>query len=216
MRGQRWRREQAMVRAERFKRRSTAPGSDRALQLGDEPWTSPTARRCASVGPGPSCGGSRACRFNRFRVRHRPAYFRRRLVLSQTFIHDLAQQVVLRPGQVFDFGDQFGPHPSGRGSKREANRSGCRAAAAYRAASLAWPAAGGGAIDVPVLHNQSQCQRGRHRPTGHPDRSSRAAAPRGTAGSLRDRSSRPRGKGKPQQFCGFHEPGRCQADSKMD
>jgi len=35
----------------------------------------------------------------------------RRLVLAQTLIDDLAQQIVLRPGQVFDLGNEFGPHP---------------------------------------------------------------------------------------------------------
>ena len=81
------------------------------LQLGAEPWTSRTARRCASGGPGPSCAGSRACRFSRFRVRHRAAYFRRRLVLSQALIDDLAEQIVFRPGEKFHLGDELGPYP---------------------------------------------------------------------------------------------------------
>ena len=42
--------------------------------------------------------GSRARGFRGFRVRDSAADFRRRLVLPQTFIDDLAQQVVLRPG----------------------------------------------------------------------------------------------------------------------
>jgi len=39
------------------------------------------------------------------------ADLRRRLVLAQTLVDDLAQPVVVRPGQVFDFGHEFGLHP---------------------------------------------------------------------------------------------------------
>ena len=42
-------------------------------------------------------------------MRRRAADLRRRLVLTQTFIDDLAEQVVVRPAQIFDFGDEFGP-----------------------------------------------------------------------------------------------------------
>ena len=45
------------------------------------------------------------------RVRYRTADVRRRLVLAQAFVDDLAQQIVLGPGQEFYFRDQFGPHP---------------------------------------------------------------------------------------------------------
>jgi hypothetical protein len=41
-------------------------------------------------------------------VRHRPAHFGRRLVLAQNLVDDLAQQIVLGPGQKLDFGDQLG------------------------------------------------------------------------------------------------------------
>ena len=44
-------------------------------------------------------------------VWRRAAGLRRRLVLPQPVIDDLAQQIVVRPGQVFDFSDEFGPHP---------------------------------------------------------------------------------------------------------
>ena len=33
------------------------------------------------------------------------------LVFAQPLVDDLAQQVVVGPGQVFDFGDKIGPHP---------------------------------------------------------------------------------------------------------
>ena len=38
--------------------------------------------------------------------RHRAADFGRRLVLAQALVNDLPQQVVVRPGEIFDFGDQ--------------------------------------------------------------------------------------------------------------
>jgi hypothetical protein len=44
-------------------------------------------------------------------VRHGTADLRRRLVLAQPFVDDLTKQVILRPGQVFDFGDKLGTHP---------------------------------------------------------------------------------------------------------
>jgi hypothetical protein len=47
----------------------------------------------------------------RFRMRHRPARFGRRLILAQTFLDDLAQQIVIGPGQELDLGHQLGPHP---------------------------------------------------------------------------------------------------------
>jgi hypothetical protein len=45
------------------------------------------------------------------KLRHRPAYLSRILVLSQTLIDDLTKQVVLRPSQVFDLDDKLGPYP---------------------------------------------------------------------------------------------------------
>jgi hypothetical protein len=44
-------------------------------------------------------------------MRHRAADFGRRLVLAQALVNDLPQQVVDRPGKIFDFGDQRGPLP---------------------------------------------------------------------------------------------------------
>jgi hypothetical protein len=38
-------------------------------------------------------------------VRHGTANFRGRLILAQPFIDDLAEQVVIGPGQIFDLGD---------------------------------------------------------------------------------------------------------------
>jgi hypothetical protein len=112
----RWRREQAMARGaptEGLKRGRTAPGSPgRAhARSAEKQVRRAKGKRCRSAGPGPLCSESRALGFGGFRVRHRAADIRRRLVLPQTFIDDLAQQVVLRPGQVFDFGNEFGPHP---------------------------------------------------------------------------------------------------------
>src|SRR5690242_11400225 len=60
---------------------------------------SPSGRAATlpSARPGPLGAGIRARGFRSFRVRHRAANFRRRLVLPQTFVDDLAQKVVLRP-----------------------------------------------------------------------------------------------------------------------
>jgi hypothetical protein len=41
-----------------------------------------------------------------------PAYPRANLrILAQTFVDDLAQQIVIGPGQELDLGHQLGPHP---------------------------------------------------------------------------------------------------------
>jgi hypothetical protein len=42
---------------------------------------------------------------------HMPAHLARQHVLSQPLIHDLAQQIVVGPGQEFDLGNKLGPHP---------------------------------------------------------------------------------------------------------
>src|SRR5690242_17079161 len=101
-----WRRERAVERTQRLKRGS-APGSHgRARARSAEKSVRRARGECRrSAGPGPLWPGSWALGFGGFWVRHRAADIRRRLVLPQTFIDDLAQQVVLRPGQVFDFGD---------------------------------------------------------------------------------------------------------------
>ena len=44
-------------------------------------------------------------------MRHQVPHLRCRLVLAQTLIDDLAQQIVIRPGQKFHLGDELGPHP---------------------------------------------------------------------------------------------------------
>ena len=46
-----------------------------------------------------------------FRVLRRPSHLGRRLILPQTFINDLPQQIVVGPGEVFDLGDELGPDP---------------------------------------------------------------------------------------------------------
>jgi hypothetical protein len=46
-----------------------------------------------------------------FRMRHVTPHVPRRLVLAQPFIDDLAQEIILRPGQELDLGDQLRPHP---------------------------------------------------------------------------------------------------------
>ena len=38
-------------------------------------------------------------------------HFGRRLVLTQAFLDDLAQQIVFGPAQELHLGDQLGPHP---------------------------------------------------------------------------------------------------------
>jgi hypothetical protein len=50
-------------------------------------------------------------------VRHRAADLGRRLVLAQTLIDHLAQQIVIGPGQKLDLGDQLG------GSRRPRRKS---------------------------------------------------------------------------------------------
>jgi hypothetical protein len=45
------------------------------------------------------------------RMRHRAAHLDGRLVVTQALINDLTQEVVVGPGQEFDFGDKLGPHP---------------------------------------------------------------------------------------------------------
>jgi hypothetical protein len=44
-------------------------------------------------------------------MRHRTSDLGRRLVRAQTLIDDLAQQIVVGPGQIFDFRDQRWPDP---------------------------------------------------------------------------------------------------------
>jgi hypothetical protein len=63
-------------------------------------------RRRRSLGLLPGGSGR-----NGLRMRHRAADFGRRLVFAQAFINDLPQQIVVGPGEKFDFGDEFGPHP---------------------------------------------------------------------------------------------------------
>jgi hypothetical protein len=45
------------------------------------------------------------------RTRDRAAHLGRRLVLAQPLIDDLAQQVVIGPGEELHLGNQLGPHP---------------------------------------------------------------------------------------------------------
>src|SRR5271163_4266273 len=44
-------------------------------------------------------------------MRHRTAHLTRRLVLAQTLVDDLTQQIVVGPGQIFHLGDDLGTHP---------------------------------------------------------------------------------------------------------
>jgi hypothetical protein len=44
-------------------------------------------------------------------MRHRPADLGRGLVLAQSFVHNLAQQVLIGPSEKLDLGDEFGPDP---------------------------------------------------------------------------------------------------------
>src|ERR1700730_12467016 len=45
------------------------------------------------------------------RMWRRPAHLGRGLVLAQTLIDHLPQQVVVGPGEIFHLGDQLGPDP---------------------------------------------------------------------------------------------------------
>src|SRR5207244_4261582 len=45
------------------------------------------------------------------RMRHLAPHLDGRLVLAQTLIDDLAQQVVAGPGEKFHLGDELGPYP---------------------------------------------------------------------------------------------------------
>jgi hypothetical protein len=73
---------------------------------------------------------------------HRTAHPGRRLVLAQTLVHDLAQQIVVGPGQKLDLGDHFGPHPmhaaehqrrsEAAGTRRQYRRLGHALAEAFR------------------------------------------------------------------------------------
>jgi hypothetical protein len=44
-------------------------------------------------------------------VRRLPAHLGRRLVLAQTLVNHLAQQIVVGPGEIFHLNDQLGPYP---------------------------------------------------------------------------------------------------------
>ena len=46
-------------------------------------------------------------------MRYGAPHFRGRLVFPKPFIDDLAQEIVFRPGQGFDLGDQLGPYQDG-------------------------------------------------------------------------------------------------------
>src|SRR4051794_793359 len=82
------------------------------------------ARVCASSatswlwlrGDAPAAGGwffrgGGAALGSGFRMRHRTLHFGRRLVLAQALIDDLAQQIVIGPGQELYLGHELGPHP---------------------------------------------------------------------------------------------------------
>jgi hypothetical protein len=72
-------------------------------------------------------------------------HFPRRLVLAQPLIDDLAQQVVLRPGEKFDLGDELGAHPMHPAeNQRRAEAGAARRGDAERHRS-AWRAAAAGA-----------------------------------------------------------------------
>src|SRR5271155_3790801 len=45
------------------------------------------------------------------KLRHRPTYLSRFLVLPQTLVNDLPKQVIVRPSQVFDLGNELGANP---------------------------------------------------------------------------------------------------------
>jgi hypothetical protein len=72
-------------------------------------------------------------------MRHRTAHVGRRLVLAQTFIDDLAQQIVAGPAEIFDFDDELGSHPMHAGEHQRRSEAGARLLRSRRAAGLCWP-----------------------------------------------------------------------------
>jgi hypothetical protein len=68
-------------------------------------------------------------------MRHLTTHLGHRLVLAQSLINDLAQQVVVGPGEIFDLGDELGPHPMHAAE----NERRAEAAAARRRHRLSWP-----------------------------------------------------------------------------
>jgi hypothetical protein len=150
---------------------------------------------------------SRAFRRGGIRMRHRTAHLGRRLVLTQAFVNNLAQQVVVGPGEILDLGDQFGPHPmhaaederrseAGGARRRHLERhpgGGQRLQAAPQAFKLRVVDAGAGSagIDQPPIRIV----------VGDQQRSEPGPAAFGIGPADHE------GKSEPQQFCGFHEPG---------
>jgi len=51
-------------------------------------------------------------------VWHGTADLARRLVLAEPFVDNLAEQIVLGPGQILDLGDELGPHPMDAGQNQ--------------------------------------------------------------------------------------------------
>jgi putative oxidoreductase len=81
--------------------------------FGARAWSLVAPRRRASsrLNSNPEQGAGRRRAQSLVRMRHCAAHLRRRLVLAQTFVNHLPQQIVVGPGEIFDFGDQLGPHP---------------------------------------------------------------------------------------------------------
>jgi putative oxidoreductase len=71
----------------------------------------PRRRASSRLNSNPEQGAGRRRAQSLVRMRHCAAHLRRRLVLAQTFVNHLPQQIVVGPGEIFDFGDQLGPHP---------------------------------------------------------------------------------------------------------
>jgi hypothetical protein len=44
-------------------------------------------------------------------MRRLAAHLGRRLVLAEALVNHLAQEIVVGPGEIFDLGNQLGPHP---------------------------------------------------------------------------------------------------------
>jgi hypothetical protein len=156
----------------------------------------------------PSRASGGGLRGSGFRIRHVTPHLGRRLVLAQTFVNNLQQQIVVGPGEmIFDFGDQFGPHPmytaehQGRAEAAGARRRHVerhfvgrkRLQAAPQPLKLGGVDAGADAAGI----NQTSVGI----VVGEQQRAEVWPPAFGIGPADHE------GKPKPQQFCGFYEPG---------
>jgi hypothetical protein len=97
-------------------------GTPGFLTLGDRNWGDIDRSRASNnIGRRPS--RLNLAMRSGLRVRRRRAHFGCRLVFAQTFIDDLAQQIVFRPDKKFHLGDGARAEPNARGSKPAASET---------------------------------------------------------------------------------------------